>query len=37
MKDLASAWVPEGTLFRVNEYDGSESIEIQEDVSWMVA
>jgi hypothetical protein len=37
MKDLAIAWVPEGTLFRVNEYDGSESIELKEDNDWIVA
>jgi hypothetical protein len=37
MKDLAVAWVPEGTLFKVNEYDGSESIELKEDNDWIQA
>jgi hypothetical protein len=37
MKDLAIAWVPEGTLFRVNDYDGSESIELKENNDWIVA
>jgi hypothetical protein len=37
MKDLAIAWIPEGTLFRVNEYDGSESIELKENNDWIVA
>ena len=27
MTDLEVEWIPEGTLFKVNEYDGSESIE----------
>jgi hypothetical protein len=29
--------VPEGTLFRVNDYDGSESIELKENNDWIVA
>lgn len=37
MKDLAIAWLAEGTLFKVNEYDGSESIELKEDDDWIVA
>ena len=37
MKDLAIAWIPQGTLFKVNEYDGSESIELKEDDDWIVA
>jgi hypothetical protein len=37
MKDLAIAWVSEGTLFRVNDYDGSESIELKENNDWIVA
>jgi len=37
MKELAIAWIPEGTLFKVNEYDGSESIELKEDNDWIVA
>ncbi len=37
MKDLKVAWIPEGTLFKVNEYDGSESIELKENDNWLVA
>lgn len=37
MDDLTIAWLPEGTLFRINEYDGNESIEVKEDMDWMVA
>jgi hypothetical protein len=37
MKDLAIAWIPEGALFKVNEYDGAESIELKEDDHWIVA
>jgi hypothetical protein len=37
MKDLKVAWIPEGTLFRVEDYDGSESIELKESDNWLVA
>jgi len=37
MKDLAIAWIPEGTEFRIGEYDGAENIEIKEDHSWITA
>ena len=37
IKDLAIAWVPEGTLFKVNESDGSESIELKDSDSWILA
>jgi hypothetical protein len=29
--------LPSGALFKVNEYDGSESIECKENNNWMVA
>jgi hypothetical protein len=35
--DLEIAWIKEGTLFRINEYDGNESIETKEEVDWLVA
>ena len=35
--DLVVHWVPVGTAFRIHEYDGSESIEIKEDLDWVVA
>ena len=37
LDSLAIAWIPEGALFKVNEYDGSESIELKEDDDWIVA
>ena len=37
MKDLTVAWIPEGTMFKVTEYDGNESIEYKEDDHWMIA
>jgi hypothetical protein len=37
MDTLAVAWVPEGTLFKINEYDGSESIELKENDNWITA
>ena len=30
-------WLPVGTKFRVDEYDGAESIEILDEVRWEVA
>jgi hypothetical protein len=35
--DLTIAWLPEGTLFRIEEYDGSESIETLGDTDWIKA
>lgn len=37
MKDLKVAWLPEGTLFRIDDYDGNESIELKENDDWLVA
>ena len=37
MRELTVEWIPEGALFKVNEYDGSESIELKEGDHWMVA
>lgn len=37
MDGLKVAWVPEGTLFRVDDYDGNESIELKENDNWIVA
>lgn len=37
LDDLTVEWVPEGTSFRINEYDGSESIEFRDSVSWLTA
>ena len=37
MDGLKVAWIPEGTLFKINDYDGSESIELKENEDWLVA
>jgi len=37
MEDLRIEWLPEGTLFRIHEYDGSESIEVKEEMDWVTA
>lgn len=34
---LMIKWIPQGTAFRIHEYDGSESVEIREDMKWIVA
>lgn len=36
-RDLQIAWIDEDTLFRINEYDGSESIEFMSDESFIKA
>ena len=37
VEDLVVQWIPEGTAFRIHEYDGNESIEIKEDLDWVIA
>jgi hypothetical protein len=37
VEDLVVHWVPVGTAFRIHEYDGSESIEIKDEMNWVVA
>ena len=37
MESLTVAWITEGTLFKVDDYDGSESIELKENDNWIVA
>ena len=37
MWELRIFWIPVGTMFRVNEYDGAESIELKDDVDWFTA
>jgi len=36
-RDLQVKWLPEGSLFEINEYDGSESISLKENDEWIVA
>ena len=37
LSNLRVEWIEEGKKFRVIEYDGSESIEVQDDMDWMIA
>ena len=37
VEDLVVQLIPEGTAFRIHEYDGSESIEIKDKMDWVVA
>lgn len=34
---LEIAWIPVGTLFQIEEYDGSESIQTMDGTSWIKA
>lgn len=36
-RDLEVQWIPEGTRFRVEEYDGYESLILADKVHWFVA
>jgi hypothetical protein len=36
-KNLQVRWLPVGTHFRVVEYDGHESIEIESEIAWITA
>ena len=35
--DLQVMWLPIGTHFHIHEYDGSETIEIREEIDWKIA
>jgi hypothetical protein len=37
VKDLDIEWIPEGTKFIINEYDGSESLQLMDDTNWLTA
>ena len=37
LHDLTVEWVPEGAAFLVDEYDGSESIELRDMTDWIIA
>jgi hypothetical protein len=37
VKDLDIEWIPEGTKFIINEYDGSESLQLMDDTNWITA
>ncbi len=34
---LVVVWVPVGSRFRIDEYDGSESLILEEDENWLTA
>jgi hypothetical protein len=34
---LEVMWLPIGTHFRIHEYDGSETVEVREEIVWSVA
>ena len=35
--NLEIEWLPEGTEFKIDEYDGAESIVFKETETWMIA
>jgi hypothetical protein len=35
--NLTIEWLPVGTAFRIHEYDGSESVEVRDDIEWNIA
>ena len=37
IEDLGIEWIPEGAKFIINEYDGSESIQLMDDTDWLTA
>ena len=37
LRDLQIEWMPEGTQFIVNEYDGNESIQTRDSTDWYTA
>lgn len=37
LEDLEIQWVPVGTRFRIEEYDGSESLRLEHEITWQTA
>ena len=37
LEDLTIRWLPEGTRFVIDEYDGAETIKTESETEWMVA
>jgi hypothetical protein len=35
--DLVVRWLPTGTQFRIEEYDGSESLVVSDEIVWQTA
>lgn len=36
-QDLVVKWIPVGTKFKIDEYDGYESVVFEHDIKWMIA
>lgn len=36
-RTLEVQWVPQGAVFRIAEYDGSETIEFKDSIEWLTA
>lgn len=37
VEDLEVVWISEGTKFQITEYDGSETLELLDDINWVTA
>jgi hypothetical protein len=37
LKNLRIVWIPQGTDFRITEYDGLESVELRDRLDWIRA
>ena len=37
VSELSIAWIEEGVYFRIDEYDGNESVVIKDDEDWLIA
>ena len=37
LRDLQIEWIPQGTQFIVNDYDGNESIQKRDSTDWYTA
>lgn len=37
VNELKIVWVPQGIKFRIDEYDGAETLQIESDIEWFTA
>jgi hypothetical protein len=37
ISDLEVAWIPVGSQFKIDEYDGSESVVLRDETDWITA
>lgn len=37
LENLTVHWIPQGTHFRITEYDGAESLEQRDSIGWLIA